>query len=514
MGVTRAQLQSYFNTNDPCYAHITPDQMAILVDSVKKYLADEDIQFNCPIIKASGGAKYFNLDELRNFLTQLNQFRNSIPEETRLQYLFQFNAHPLATPHWTVTDILINKGHLEIYILDPYQSNVEVAIQLILMHEIFNSDYHVNYTALSIQKDTSNCGYFTMNLLVSLLKNPVHSQLSVLPVHTLVDVQNNPITFYSYIRGYKEYEEFEYGKTFLYNGDYYGDGYPEDFSRYILPHFAYLLTDDMWSKLELASSPTYFKMIHRDSLPLTWGAFFKNTQDTELEVNNYVCIKRTPKPPTQLSSSIRYYNFYNRVTNKLSQRNGRLEASRGKFKKIASNHLESLTDVDFDHIIQSRQGEYLPKLLSMSQDHPEEKKSQPVEKVRLDDYRLKDETLPDPKKNDGDNTVKEPTKPRAFPLPPPLLSKEETSDNQAVQKFFAEYKSGYHSFWSGQNKEKVTIEMIVNHAVGYNSGCCFFGYSGRNTRNTLRSVFGVYIDPNAIAIDYSKIESTILNFKR
>jgi hypothetical protein len=162
--------------SSPDESQLSPNEMAIAVDTVKAHAAKKSFSFNCAVLAAVKN----DVSELENFLLTLEKNKNSYPDNTRIQYLFGHQASD-ERMHWTTTDIRIKDGNLEFYLLDAASVTSGLIQQIALIQKIFPNAV-VRSSELLIQKDSENCAWFALDHAMGLAKIPdLHEQLASIP---------------------------------------------------------------------------------------------------------------------------------------------------------------------------------------------------------------------------------------------------------------------------------------------------------------------------------------------
>lgn len=175
--ITKDELFRQFSTGS--VAELSIDQMAIVIEAYKKALAEKGIIFNCYVFKKSSMDD--TSTEFVSFLKTLEANKKNYPDNTRIQYVF-LNSDL----HWTTADILISNNSLSFFLLEAANLENGLKAQIDLIERNCSENTVIMVSALDIQNDGKNCGFFSLRLAKNLseitflhqmlkkTKNPAH----------------------------------------------------------------------------------------------------------------------------------------------------------------------------------------------------------------------------------------------------------------------------------------------------------------------------------------------------
>jgi hypothetical protein len=149
---------------------LSPEEMAITVDTVKEHAAKKGMTFNCPVLVGTDK----DLSELETFLLTLEKNKDNYPNNTQFQYLFNYTVDSSMSnlmPHWTSANVHIVDGQIKFYLLDAANLIDGFIVQFALINK-YCPGAEITATHLKIQKDYENCGYFSLDHAIGLARIP------------------------------------------------------------------------------------------------------------------------------------------------------------------------------------------------------------------------------------------------------------------------------------------------------------------------------------------------------
>ncbi len=71
-------------------------------------------------------------------------------------------------------------------------------------------------------------------------------------------------------------------------------------------------------------------------------------------------------------------------------------------------------------------------------------------------------------------------------------------DQGAVKIFFAKHPPGFGSYWRGKDQTKITMDQVIEHALGANDKGFLSGHSGAGTKKALMEDYHINFKSNAL----------------
>jgi hypothetical protein len=147
--------------------HVDGEDMMLMVSASTTHIIDKmqkagkDCNPHCFVFykKKDSTGGYDTASELTHFLNQLENNKKNLPNNTQLLYHFYSKA-----AHWTTTLVSIVGGKLRFFILDSADFKRAIKEQIKLIRKI-SPDATIVPMTLAIQKDLSNCGYYTLDFM-------------------------------------------------------------------------------------------------------------------------------------------------------------------------------------------------------------------------------------------------------------------------------------------------------------------------------------------------------------
>ncbi len=256
-----------------------------------------------------------DLNDLITFLLELNEQKSYLPDNLRIHLILKIGEH------WTNTDVLINQGVLEFYLIDAANSLRHILDEISAIHK-YCPNSRISYTGLGTQLDRENCAYFALTIAST------SARIAELHVQALPCVNGGKI------------------------GDF------DNYNHYI--HSVINLRPDLMQGLNQEVLVEAVKKIHyipAANYPKQWGEFLKNNQDFN-EIRNKFANKGY-----FLLDNNSLDNYINRHTEEyqefpchpLKKRNKGILVERGTIKKAILQHFNRLDEKKCETVIAERQ---------------------------------------------------------------------------------------------------------------------------------------------------------------
>lgn len=288
-----------------------------------------------------------NLSELQEFLTALENNKKNYPDNTRFQYLFNYDAGERSIPHWSTADIRIINGELEFYLLDGTKRLPGFAAQIALIEKIC-PNAKVRSTELGIQVDDESCAYFALSHAMSLTKIPdLHQQLCSLPEIKPSANFTSMFTYDESVLLCKKYESEASINPY--------SSLQSNLNLLVLElhqNYSVLATSSVITENKLLSAliTALHKLIpiSREMLPKKLGSLFKNTQRMSFDPAGY---ERSNEEPLDV-----YFSKHKKthMIKGVSTERNAINDKSNKIKSETQVFLQDKTDQQIDIIIANR----------------------------------------------------------------------------------------------------------------------------------------------------------------